>query len=348
MNEQLSKQKGVAHKISRKSFLKKSGLGVLGLGFSNQLNALSAQVSEKKNNTMMQNHYEIIVIGGSYSGLSAAMTFGRSLRQTLIIDSGKPCNRQTPHSHNFITQDGRKPAEIAGDALRQVLAYNTVQKADGLVVDVQGQDGAFTVRTKSGDTYQAKKLLFATGVKDIMPDIPGFAACWGITAIHCPYCHGYEVRGKNTGILVNHESADEFAKLINHWTPHISIFTNGMARFDKEALKARSVEVVEKPIAKVLHNDGYIKAIKFRDGSTHRLDALYHRPAFEQHCAIPEKLGCELTDNGHLKVTGFQQTNIPGIYASGDCTTFFRSVANAVAQGNIGAALLNHELISEV
>lgn len=296
---------------------------------------------------MDKNDFEVIVIGGSYAGLSASMTFGRSLRKTLIIDSGKPCNRQTPHSHNFITQDGRKPTDIANDALQQVLAYDTVRLKNDTVINIHGQDGEFIVSSQSGETFKARKLLFATGVKDIMPSIPGFAESWGITAIHCPYCHGYEVRGKNTGILVNNESADEFAKLIKHWTPNLRTFTNGDAKFDKDILKQLDVEVIEKPIAKISHFDGYISSLQFEDGSSQEIDALYHRPAFVQHCTIPEKLGCELTDTGHLKVSEFQQTNVPGVYAVGDCTTFFRSVANAVAQGNIGAAMLNHELISQ-
>ncbi|MBV6639889.1 MAG: NAD(P)/FAD-dependent oxidoreductase [Cyclobacteriaceae bacterium] len=296
---------------------------------------------------MNENEYEVIVVGGSYAGLSAAMTLGRSLRKTLIIDSGKPCNRQTPHSHNFMTQDGRKPSDIAQDALKQVLHYGTVQKADDLVIDVRGQDQNFLVRTKSGAIHEAKKLLFATGIKDLMPDIPGFAESWGITVIHCPYCHGYEVRGKNTGILVNDESADQFARLIKNWTPHLKIFANGEAQFDKTMIKELGLDVIEKPIAQIVHQDGYISSLQFADDSSEKLDALYYRPAFVQHCDIPEKFGCELTDTGHLKVTEFQQTTVSGIYAVGDCTTPFRSVANAVAQGNIGAAMLNHELINE-
>jgi len=296
---------------------------------------------------MAKNHFEVIIVGGSYAGLSAAMALGRSLRKTLIIDSGKPCNRQTPHSHNFITQDGQKPAVIAAQALEQVLAYNTVQNVADQVTDVAGQDGQFVVTTKAGKSYTAQKLLFATGVKDIMPAIPGLAACWGITVIHCPYCHGYEAKGKNTGILVNDDTANEFAKLINHWTPQVTVFTNGKAQFDKALVEALNIKVEEKPIAAITHHNGIMSALQFEDGSTQALEALYHRPAFEQHCNVPEKLGCELTDTGHLNVTGFQQTNVPGIFACGDCTTPLRSVANAVAQGNIGAAFLNHELISQ-
>lgn len=347
MSEPQTNQRRVKRALTRKSFLTRSGLMAIGLGFSDQLRSFFTNLSIKSGINMKQNNFEVIVIGGSYAGLSAAMTLGRSLRKTLIIDSGKPCNRQTPYSHNFITQDGRKPADISGDALKQVLAYETVHKVDDLVIDAEGQDGAFTVRTEAGKTYRAQKLLFATGVKDIMPEISGFAKCWGITAIHCPYCHGYEVRGKNTGILVNDESADEFALLIKHWTPHVSVFTNGDARFDRDTLKELEVNIIEKPIAEIIHRNGRITSLKFQDGTNHELDALYHRPAFEQHCKLPEKLRCGFTESGHIKVNGFQQTSVSGVYATGDCTTFFRSVANAVAQGNIGAALLNHELISK-
>ena len=132
-----------------------------------------------KNNTMEDNRYEVIIIGGSYSGLSAAMALGRSLRRVLIIDSGLPCNRQTPHSHNFITQDGEKPAVIAQKAKDQVLKYDTVQFINGLAVKGEKTGEGYVITTDKGDSFTAKKLIFATGVKDIMPDIPGLADCWG-------------------------------------------------------------------------------------------------------------------------------------------------------------------------
>ncbi|MEO1050162.1 MAG: NAD(P)/FAD-dependent oxidoreductase [Bacteroidota bacterium] len=333
--------------MTRKRFLMKSAMGLLGVSCSSSLIGHRIKLDRNNNMSVKEIDFEVIIIGGSYSGLSAAMTLGRSMRKTLIIDAGKPCNRQTPYSHNFITQDGREPAAIASDALTQVLAYDTVQIVNDLVKDVNGLDQKFTVYTQSGKMYTSKKLIFATGVRDIMPDIPGFAQSWGITVIHCPYCHGYEVRGKNTGILVNNDTANEFVQLIKHWTPQVTVFTNGPAHFDYDLLQGSEVPVIEKAISKIEHHNGHLTSLRFEDGSDQELDALYHRPAFVQHCEIPEKMGCELEESGHLKVTPFQQTNIPGIYAVGDCTTPFRSVANAVAQGNIGAAMLNHDLITE-
>ena len=142
----------------------------------------------------MEAEFEVIIIGGSYSGLAAAMALGRSVRRVLIIDSGAPCNRFTPHSHNFITHDGEVPAVISAKAKAQVLAYPTVQFQEGIVTKADKTAQGFTVTTASGATYTAKKLFIATGVKDILPEINGLAACWGVSAIHCPYCHGYEYR----------------------------------------------------------------------------------------------------------------------------------------------------------
>ena len=291
--------------------------------------------------------YDVIIVGGSYSGLAAGMTLGRSIRNTLIIDSGNPCNEQTPHSHNFITQDGVKPVEIAREAKSQVLEYPTVTFANDLVTDVSGRNHDFSVVTESGKNYKTKKMIFATGVKDIMPDIDGFSECWGITAIHCPYCHGYEVKSKTTGILVNDESADEFARLILNWTDKLTLYTNGKALFDKAELKKLNVPVVEKEIETIGHKGGYMSHLHFKDGSDNQIDALYHRPRYEQHSKVPGQLGCNMTDSGHIAVNDFQQTNIPGIYAVGDATTLFRAVSVASASGTKAGALLNHELITE-
>src|SRR5690606_408454 len=137
-------------------------------------------------------NFDVIIIGGSYAGLSSAMTLGRALRNVLMIDSGKPCNRQTPHSHNFITQDGEEPGTIAEKAKAQVLKYDTVKFLNDLAVSGKKTENGFVIATETGKEFATKKLVFATGVKDIMPGIKGFSECWGISVIHCPYCHGYE------------------------------------------------------------------------------------------------------------------------------------------------------------
>lgn len=293
---------------------------------------------------------DVIIIGGSYAGLSAAMALGRSLKNVLIIDSGKPCNRQTPHSHNFITHDGETPASIAQNAIAQVLNYATVEWQHYIVLDAEKHEDGFTVTTQSGNKYAAKKLLFATGVEDVMPSIPGFAECWGISVLHCPYCHGYEVHNKKIGLLGSGEITFEHAKFISHWSDKMTVFTNGsnlLTDEQEEFLTHHNIKVNNKKIISLKHYKGHLVTVLFEDGGTALLDALFARVSFKQHCTIPEQLGCELTEQGYIKIDPFQKTTVPGVYAAGDNTTMFRSVAAAVAAGNLAGAMMNKELIEE-
>jgi thioredoxin reductase len=299
---------------------------------------------------MTGRHFDVIIIGGSYSGLAAGMSLGRALKKVLIIDSGKPCNSQTPHSHNFITQDGKTPAEIATLAKQQVEKYDTVAFFNGLAMNGTKTENGFSVQAESGETFHAKKLIFATGVKDIMPDIEGYESCWGISVLHCPYCHGYEVRNERTGVLGNGEIGVEFTTLISNWTKDLTLFTNGPSTLTSEQtakLESHTIKIVETEIEKVEHTNGYLQKIIFKDGTSSSIKALYARNPFEQHCKIPESLGCELTEDGYIKVDPFQKTSIPGIFACGDNTARMRAVANAVAMGTTAGAMVNREIVSE-
>lgn len=293
---------------------------------------------------------DVIIVGGSYAGLSAAMALGRALRRVTVIDNGLPCNRQTPFSHNFLTQDGVEPSTIAQKAKQQVEAYQTVAFHTDTVVEVVKMSNVFQVNTLSKQFFTAPKIIFATGVKDIMPNIPGFSECWGVSVLHCPYCHGYEVRQEATGILANGDVAFHYAKLIRNWTKNLTIFTDGKSTLSDEQLQKlaqHGIAVIEKKIVSLDHECGMLQQIVFSDNSTHPVKAIYSRPNFVQHCPIPESLGCELTEQGLLKVDGMQKTTVPGIFACGDSTHAMRSVANAVATGNMAGAAANNELIGE-
>ena len=332
---------------NRRTFLKKTGFCLTALASTSPFSAATTSYFNFMN---IQPTFDVIIIGGSNAGLSAGLTLGRAMRQVLIIDSGNPCNKQTPHSHNFLTQDGRKPAEMLEIAKAQVLSYPTVRYASGTVTAAGGSNQQFEATTAEGQRYRAKKLLFATGVRDIMPDIEGFATCWGVSVIHCPYCHGYEFKGQPTGILMNGDAAVEFSRFIHNWTDALTLFTNGKATFSAEGrqqITRRQVRIVEKEIKSLEHENGYLKGIRFADGSRQPLDALYARPAYEQHCQLPGQLGCTFTQGGHLAVDAAQMTSVAGIYAAGDNATPMRSVAGAVAAGMVAGAMLNNALIAE-
>lgn len=294
--------------------------------------------------------FDAIIVGGSYSGLSAAMTLGRSMRQVLVIDSGAPCNNQTPHSHNFITHDGHTPREIAEAAKKQVEAYDTVHFHSGLAVNGKKVNDGFEVTTEAGEVFTSRKLLFATGIRDIMPDIRGFSDCWGISILHCPYCHGYEVKNKKTGLILNDDMALEFAKMINHWTKDLTLFTNGPSTLTSEQtnlLKRHNIQINEKEIEAFSHKNGNVQTMHFKDGSECPMTALYTRVDFVQHCPIPEQLGCTLNDKGLIEVDMLQKTSVDGIYASGDNSSFGRAVSLSVASGAMAGMALNKEMIEE-
>ena len=294
-----------------------------------------------------QINFDVIIIGGSYSGLSAAMALGRALRKVLIIDNGKPCNRTAPHSHNFLTQDGQAPAQIAAKAKAQLTKYVTVQFHDGLAIKAQKTNKGFTIQTEEGQAFSTKKLLFATGVKDIMPPIKGFAECWGISVIHCPYCHGYEVRNESTGIIANGEAAFHYGWLISNWTKDLTIFTNGKSTLTDEQnkkLKANRITVIQTEITELKHLNGQLEQVVLKNGKSIALRAIYSSPEFEQHSKLPQELGCEITEAGHINITPFQQTTVEGVYAAGDNSTMMRSVSAAVASGTTAGAVINNEL----
>ena len=298
----------------------------------------------------MDKTFDVIIIGGSYAGLSAAMALGRALRKVLVIDSGKPCNRQTPRSHNFITHDGETPAIISNKAKEQVMRYPTVTFVDGIAVSAQKLEGKFLIETANGEHFFANKLLFTSGVRDIMPSIEGFAECWGISVLHCPYCHGYEVRNQPTGILANGDMAFELARLINHWTKNLVVFTNGPSDLTPERIQkigSHNIKIIETEIERIDQDNGQIKFLHLKGGKNFTLKAVYARPLFVQHCTIPHDLGCELTEQNLLKVDAFQRTSIAGIFAAGDNSTLMRSVSLAVAGGGFAGASINKDLIEE-
>ena len=297
---------------------------------------------------MPEINFEVVIIGGSFAGLSAAMSLGRALRNVLIIDSGMPCNRQTPHSHNFITQDGKTPKQISTIAKEQVSQYENVKFFNGIAVQAIRTEKAFEIKTQAGDLFYSKKLIVATGLRDVMPDIGGFAECWGISVIHCPYCHGYEVKNEKTGILGNSDYGFEFSRLVNNWTKDLTLYTNGKSTLTAEQtqkLKKHNISIVEDEIQNFEHKNGQIQNIVFNDNTKTPITAIYARPTSTQHSEIASQLGCELTEQGRVKVDMSQKTTIAGVFACGDCSNSSRDIALAVSSGLVAGGTCNKELI---
>jgi len=330
---------------SRRKFIQQTGVAVAAMVLPFNMTSYS-RTNQMKDNQQ----FDVIIVGGSYSGLAAAMALGRALRKVLIIDSGKPCNRQTPHSHNFLTQDGKSPKEIAALAKGQVEQYNSIQFFNGLATSGVKTNNGFEIHTDTGKVFTARKVIFATGIHDIMPDIPGFAESWGISVLHCPYCHGYEVKHLTTGILGNGNYGFEFSALISNWTKDLTLYTNGPSTLTAEQttkLQQHNISIVEDEIEQLQHHNGYLEQILFKGGRSESIKAIYTRTLFVQHCSVPEILGCQLNEDGYIRVDPAQKTNVPGVFACGDNTTRMRTVANSVSMGTTAGMMVNKELIEE-
>lgn len=294
--------------------------------------------------------HDVIIIGGSYAGLSAALSLGRSLRKVLIIDSNNPCNKQAPFAHNFFANDSINPQELRNKARQQLSQYNTVSFLEGLAIDIIPQENSFEAITENGEKFTSKKVLFATGVTDTIPNIEGFSECWGISVLHCPYCHGYEAKQLKTGVLGNGDLGFELAKIISHWTDDLTLYTNGTSTLSPEEvlkLNKHNIKVVENEIDYIEHENGYIKQLHFKDTPPDEMEALYTQLPFMQQCSLPEKLGCEFTEKGFISVNKCLESTVNGVFGAGDCLSLFRSIAHAVAQGNKAGAIINKCLIEE-
>jgi len=294
--------------------------------------------------------YDVIIIGGSYAGLSAAMGLGRSLFKVLIIDAGERCNRNGLRARNLITQDGVPPGDVAGEAKEQVLKYKAVEFLNGKAVSAVKKDNVFEVVTETGERFTGRKLLFSTGLKDKILPIPGMAECWGRSAFHCPFTRGYEVIGQSLGVLVSNEKEISSILAIYHLSKDLKVFTNGPSTIPPEwaeKFEKRGIPIIETELESIEHENGQMKYLVLKDGSKHALNAFFPRPPIEQHSSVPKDLGCTINKMGLIQVDELQRTNIPGVFATGDCITLSRTLSVAIAAGTKAAAFIVKELVEE-
>ncbi|CCH44617.1 Thioredoxin reductase [Wickerhamomyces ciferrii] len=310
----------------------------------------------------MKSFYDVIVIGGSASGLQACLTFGRAFINVLCIDSKKPCNRYANESHNLLGNDGINPLEIVSKAKEQIKNYPTIEFKDDVVKDVNkinGDHDGFKVSIGSGDIFQSKRVIFASGVNDNIDKIPikGIEKYWGNSIIHCPFCHGTEFRNGKTGLYYG---SSIFLKMmlptLYNWSKDINVFcsediyneldsdlVSNLQRKNINVFKSSITEVKGKSIGH--GNEETLSQVILQNGQSVDLDVLYIiPPSVINNKDILTKLGVELDDKGLIKVTPYQKTNVEGIYACGDNTNFLRALAVAIAQGLTTAALITHEI----
>jgi len=289
---------------------------------------------------------DVIVIGGSYAGMAAALQLARARRKVLVIDAGQRRNRFASHSHGFLGQDGVDPAAIWAGARRQILAYPTVTWIEGEGVAISGRKDNFRLATADGTAHAGRRILLATGVRDLLPDIPGLPERWGKTVFHCPYCHGYELDQGRIGVIATGPMSLHQAQLLPEWG-EVAFLTNGAVTLDADQradLRSRGVAVEETPIARIVDTAD----VELRDGRVLPFAGLFTATRTEPAGPLAEATGCEMIETltGRQIVTDeAKETSLPGIFACGDVARAPHSVSLAVGDGAWAGAQLPRSLV---
>lgn len=278
--------------------------------------------------------HDVIIVGGSYAGLSAGLQLARARRKVLVIDAGLRRNRFAATSHGFLGQDGQAPGIIAAEGRSQLMEYPTVTWVQDSVVQAEAEQGGFSVRTQCNGGFQAKRLILATGVVDELPGIDGLQERWGKRVFHCPYCHGYELGQGRIGVLATSPLAMHHALMLPDWGS-TTLFTNGVFTPNAEQqaqLDRRGVSVESAAVTRI---SGERADLELADGRIVQLDGVFTMSR-TRLSPLAEQLGCGRVDGPtgpYLHTDETRQTSVAGVFACGDASLAAGSVALAVAEG---------------
>jgi len=292
--------------------------------------------------------FDVVIIGGSYAGMSAALQLVRARRNVLIIDGGKPRNRNARVAHGFLGREGMPPADIASQARDELLRYPTLRWwLTGTAVSAQAIDdgGRFQVMVEDGQTFVADRVILAHGVTDDLPDIDGIGERWGRSVFHCPYCHGYEVFEGRIGVIgCAKDGGAAQALLLCDWGRITLFCSQASARIDAEQharLEACGVVIESAQVQRVEDTATVVLA----DGRRVEVDALFISPHSRLSTDLAEQLGCELKDGGCITTDSAKQTTVPGVFACGDAARMAGSIALAVGEGALAGVAVHHSLM---
>jgi thioredoxin reductase len=312
-------------------------------------------------NEIPQNENDVVVVGGGAAGLSAALVLGRARRRVVVVDSGQPRNAPAAHMQGFLGSDGLPPSELLARGRAEVTAYG-VQLVDGTVTGLEAYDATpgsrfsrrgFTVTLADGSTLQTRTVLVTTGLRDEVPDIPGVRERWGRDLLHCPYCHGHEVRDQPLGVLAGSPATTAetlaHAHLVRQWSHDVVFFANGatLTAAQREQLVARAIGVVDDPVVSLLVEDDRLTGVVVEGGRVVPRAAVFVRPQFVPHDGLLVDVGCVVGENGWVQVDSAGATSVPGIWAAGNATNPRAQVITAAGEGSAAAIALNNSLVEE-
>lgn len=295
--------------------------------------------------------YDVIVIGGGPAGLSATVALSRALRKVLLVDAAEPRNAPAEGIHNYLTRDGIPPAEFRDLGRAEVTRYGG-EMIEGTVATAAA-GSPLSVTLTDGREFQARRLLVTTGLTDELPDVPGLREQWGHAVLHCPYCHGYEVRGKAIGILGSSPMSLHQAQMWRQWSDDVTLFLHTAPAPDEtqeRELAARGIKVVPEKVAEAVSAEGDLVGVRLTDGTLVPRDVLVVAPRFLANAEPVRSLGLTATENDFGSVVVAEPTGrtpVPGVWVAGNVADQMAQVVSSAAAGLHTAAQLNMDLISE-
>ncbi len=295
---------------------------------------------------------DVIIIGGSFAGLAAALQLGRAGRKVSVLDTSLPRNRFAGHSHGVLGHDHKPPQDILAAARQQLARYPAIKLISARADSISGAIDDFSVLTGHGETLKARRLILSYGVVDQMPDVPGFADSWGSSIVPCPYCDGFEVAGQHWGVVWSGPQSHQSVRLFRDWTDKLTVFTDGheIASELQADLAHRNIPVVDGRIIEIAHQKGHIHTVNLDTGRHVAVDVLFAQPRNKPSASLHESLGLATVDTPTgivLKVDERRQTSMPGIYAAGDLATpFLPSVTQSTWQGAMAGIFAQQSMLA--
>jgi len=294
---------------------------------------------------------DAVIVGGGPAGLSAALVLGRCRRSVLVCDTGRPRNYASHAMHGYLTRDGMPPSEFLAVARRELAQYDSVTLRQVEVTGAECQPGGhFKVTLATGEELESRKLLVATGVADKVPDIQGFAALYGRSVFHCPYCDGWEVRDAPLAIYGRGHRGYGLSLELTAWSRDLVLCTDGPCELDDEQrakLERNGIELREDRIARLDGEDGVLRHVVFVSGDRLARRALFFSTGQEQHSDLSIRLGCEINEKGTVRTGRYEATHLPGLYVAGDASRAVQWVVVAAAEGAEAAFAINTDLIAQ-
>jgi thioredoxin reductase len=298
---------------------------------------------------MTNQTYDIAIVGGGAAGLSAALVLARARRSVVVVDGGRPRNAPAAHMHGFLSRDGMPPAELLTTGRAEVTSYGGQVVGDTVTDVVRSSDGTFRLRLASTESIDARRLLVTTGLRDEVPDVPGIRERWGRDVLHCPYCHGHEVRDQPLGVLGGTPGAVQHALLLRQWSHDVVYFpdSTGPTAEEREQLLASAVGLVDGAVARLVVDDDALAGVRMSDGRFVPRTAVFVRPVLVPTSDLLHRLGADVDHEGWPVVDGAGRTTVPGVWAGGNAANPRAQVITAAGEGSAAAIAINNDLTEE-